>query len=273
MSLHALKLMRICLSVLNLMVKSVVKLSLFFIFTLSAQNVMAKDIIQIALLDSYPWSFADDQGEVKGIYPEIFRQIEKESKGILQVHVRLEPMARILHDMKAINSLDLTIMSFRDEREILMMPLVRLYRTPFIVLSRGTSPIKQLENLQGKSVAMLWGGSECPCLKQAINYQKIKVSSHQQGMKMLNDERVDGIAGPAIRLLGQADKLGVVDQLAPPLIYEWRDVWLWSRRNLGGNKQVVEDFKTEFNKLLATGILKSAASKYMSAAQLSFIDD
>lgn len=239
----------------------------------SVSNVAAKDIIEIALLDSYPWSFKEGNSDIKGIYPQLIRQIEKSSNGALEVHMRFEPMARILHDMKTENNLDLAIMSFRDEREVLMMPLIRLYRTPFVVLSNRSSPIKQLENLQGKSIAMLWGGSGCPCFKQAVSYQKIKVSSHQQGMKMLGDDRVDGIAGPAIRLFGQADKLGVIDQLAPPLIYEWRDIWLWSRRNLGNNKQVVEDFKAEFNKLLATGILKHAASKYMSTAQLNFIDD
>jgi hypothetical protein len=273
MYLSALKLMHICLGVLNLIVKLVVKLSLLFVFSIASQNVIAIDSIQIALLDSYPWSFEDDQGEIKGIYPQLLRQVEKNSKGSLQVQIQLKPLARILHEMKTTNNLDLTIMSFRNEREAVMTPLIRIYRTPFVVLSRAGSPITQLKDLQDKNIAMLWGGSGCPCLDESINYSRTRVSSHQQGIKMVRDERVDGVAGPAIRLFGQSHGLGFSDQLAPPLIYEWRDVWLWSRKNLGRNKQVVEDFKTEFNALLATGVLKDAASEYMSAAQLGFIDD
>jgi ABC-type amino acid transport substrate-binding protein len=232
---------------------------------------LAQETLKVALLDSYPWSFEGDDGKIKGIYPSILRKIEAKLDGALLIDLQITPMARILHDIQDDGGLDITIMSFRSEREKVMVPFVSLYRTPFVVISHRDSPIGQLADLQDKSVAMLWGGSGCPCLDDTVSYQKVKVNNHEQSMRMLTEKRVDAIAGPAIRLLGQADNFGAGEFLAPALVYEWRDVWLWSSKKKDLNKEAVELLKFELDKILAAGILKSVASNYLSSSQLEFI--
>lgn len=252
-------------------IKKLPQLLLLLVISTSLPIAVAQETLKVGLLDSYPWSFEGGDGEIKGIYPTILRKVEAKFNGALLIDLQVTPMARILHDIQDGGGLDITIMSFRSKRERVMAPFVSLYRTPFVVISRRDSPIGQLADLQDKSIAMLWGGSGCPCLDDAISYQKIKVNNHEQSMKMLKEKRVDGIAGPAIRLFGQADNSGAGALLAPALVYEWRGVWLWSSRKKDLNKEAMTLFKLELDKILATGILKSVASNYLSASQLEFI--
>jgi ABC-type amino acid transport substrate-binding protein len=234
-------------------------------------NSIALETVEIGLLDSYPWSYQADSGEIKGIYPELLRQVEGDLKGSVKIEIRIVPMARILSEIGSSSDMDMTIMSFRPERAELMLPKVRIYRTPFVLLSHNDFPVRNLNDLQDKSVAMLWGGSGCPCLDSSITYQKTKVSSHLQGLKMLQDKRVDAVAGPAIRLLGQVSNIGMQDIVALPTIYEWREVWLWSSKEADSNQSAVERLKVEFDKFIKSGALKLVAQKYLSTAQLEFV--
>lgn len=81
-------------------------------------NTLANDEIQIALLDSYPWSFQGDDGKVIGIYPDLLQEVESNIRsninfdGKIKLTLSLHPMARIKHDMKASKYVDLIIKSF-----------------------------------------------------------------------------------------------------------------------------------------------------------------
>lgn len=255
----------------------------FLITTILCGSVSAfsNEEIQIALLDSYPWSFQGDDGKVIGIYPDLLQEVESNIRsninfvGKIKLMLNLHPMARIKHDMKASKYVDLTIMSFPPGRDQLMTPLLKIYSTPFVVLSRKTQPIRTIEELEGKRLAVLQGGSSCPCLGEAVALQKVYVNDHSQSLKMLKGGRVDVAAGPAIRILGNVSTLGFEDDIASPLIYEWRDVWLWANKSysneLANKNEHVDKFKFEFKKLIDAGGLKKYAKKYLSKDQLVYV--
>jgi ABC-type amino acid transport substrate-binding protein len=245
---------------------------------------LANDDIQIALLDSYPWSFQGDDGRIIGIYPDLLQEVESNIRsninfdGKIELRLNLHPMARIKHDMKASKYVDLTIMSFPPGRDQLMTPLLKIYSTPFIVLSRENQPIRTMKGLESKRLAVLQGGSGCPCLGDAIPQQKIYVNDHLQSLKMLKGGRVDAAAGPAIRILGNVSMLKFENDIAPPLIYEWRDIWLWAKKSYSNanagedeNNQRIDKFKFEFKKLIDSGGLKKYAKKYLSKEQLVYV--
>lgn len=258
----------------------------FLITTLLCGSIsaVANDELQIALLDTYPWSFQGSDGSVQGIYPEFLQQVEDNLNSNInfdrkmKLTLNIHPMARIKHDMKASKYADITIMSFPPGRDQLMTPLLKIYRTPFIVLSRESQPIGKIEELEGKKLAVLQGGSGCPCLGESVPVQKIFVNDHLQSLKMLEGGRVDAAAGPAIRLLGNVSKLKLEENIASPLIYEWRDIWLWAKKSYSNadasvdeKKQHIEKFKFEFKKLIDAGGLKKYAKKYLSKEQLVYV--
>lgn len=46
--------------------------SLFFIF-----EVNAIEIYQVGLIESYPWAYKTESNAIKGVYPELFYDLEK----------------------------------------------------------------------------------------------------------------------------------------------------------------------------------------------------
>lgn len=180
------------------------------------------------------------------------------------------PLARIIHEVKK-SEIDLAIMSEHAKRKINMVPHIAIHKTPFVLFTKLNSSIEKLVDIKNKNVAMLIGGSGCPCLNEDIAYQKIKVSKHSQGLKMLMLERVDAISGPYIRLNEQAKKLAVRAQLAKPIIYQWRTVFLWSSPALIQDKAKLSLFSDEINKSLNGGLMQQLLSKYFSDEELTYI--
>jgi len=233
-------------------------------------HAAAVDTLDIGLLESPPWSYQNEQGDIEGIYIDLFREIEGNLKGAIKLNVKLYPLARVLLQVKS--GVEIAVMSYRPERERLMHPLHPLYRTPFVLISLEGSGIHSLNDLEGRSVAMLIGGSECPCLDDKIPYKKIKLNQHIQGIRMLFNDRVDAVAGPAIRLYGRIEELNVKQSLAPDITYERRTVWIWAARHIQKSKKVML-FKKQVERILATGKFRALATEHLSPTQTKYLYD
>ncbi len=261
-------------------------LTTFLFFSVSA---ISNAEINIALLESYPWSFQGKDGEIKGIYPDLLKKVQTNINtninflNEVKLEIHLHPMARIQHDMSTNSYTDLTIMSFKPKRKLIMRPLEKIYRTPFILLSRAKDPIHTIEELAGKRLAVLQGGSGCPCLEGSSNPKKIYVNDHKHSLKMLLTNRSDAVAGPAIRLLGNVSALGFKDKIAVPVIYEWREVWLWANNSYlheegpvvmgAGKLRDIDAFLFEFKKLIMSGAIREIAALYLTGEQLEYVYD
>jgi ABC-type amino acid transport substrate-binding protein len=242
----------------------------FSLFILLTLKVHAIEVYKVALLESYPWAYKTESNVITGIYPEIFAELEQRYNASIKFDIQLMPLARIIHEVKK-SQIDLAIMSEHAKRKINMVPHIAIYETPFVLFTKLNSSIEKLVDIKNKNVAMLIGGSGCPCLNEDIPYHKIKVSKHSQGLKMLMLNRVDAISGPYLRLNEQAKKLGVRAQLAKPITYQWRTVFLWSSHSLTQDKNKLSLFSDELNKSLKGGLLKRLLSKYFSTEELTYI--
>jgi len=240
---------------------------LFILFIFKAY---AKETYKVALLETYPWAYRTESNLIDGIYPTLFNELEKAQAASVKFDVQLMPLARILHEIE-MSRLDITIMSYKGSRELYMTQQMSLYKTPFVLFTKRNSSIKKLFDVKRKNVAMLIGGSGCPCLNEDIPYQQVKVSKHLQGLKMLMKNRVDAVAGPYIRLNERIKELDIQGQLSKPIIYEWRTVSLWSSHELALNAKKLGLLTNEMNKGLKEGLMEALLSDYFSPMELNYI--
>lgn len=149
----------------------------------------------------------------------------------------------LIREIKTPDRVDFTFLSLTAKRSEYVDPLIPLYRTPFVVYSLKESPINSLADLQGKLFTALIGGSGCPCTEPEVEYSRVRLQRHSQALKMLKIGRVDAVSGPAIRLKLLIAEFEMAEMLAPPLIFEWRDIWFQSSKHLAqsNNLHLVRD--------------------------------
>ena len=239
---------------------------------LCAEGSFDSQPIHVGLIDSQPWASLNDKGLPIGIYPDLLESISLSLPVDIQFKMQVMPLKRIIKEMKSTKSpLSLTFMSYKPKRALKMTPAVVLYRTPFVLLSRANNPITKLNDIKNRDIAMLLGGSGCPCLGESIPFHRVRLNHHSQGLKMLERGRVDAVAGPSIRLYGLAEQLGMTHILAPNLVYEWRTVWMWESKTNKGAEAIIPAIQERLRQLLYEGELARLSSKYLHPSQVQFI--
>jgi len=245
--------------------KRILLLFIFFIFEAHSQETY-----RVGLLESYPWAYRTESNLIKGIYPALFRKLENRGNVNIKFDIQLMPLARIIHEIKQ-SRIDVTIMSHHAGREINMVSQMPIYKTPFVLFTQINSGIEELADIRNRNVAMLIGGSGCPCLNSDTPYQQVKVSKHLQGLKMLMKNRVDAVADPFIRLNERIKELDIQEQLSKPIIYEWRTVSLWSSHALEHNAKKLDLLTSEMSKGIEAGLMEKLLSDYFSPIELAYI--
>jgi len=237
-----------------------------------ADNHVDSQTIHVGLIDSHPWAFHNDNGYPVGIFPDLLKSIRQIVPDDILIELQIMPLKRIIKEMKSSKSpLNLTFMSYKPKRAKKMTPVVELYRTPFVVVSRKNNPITKVSDIKNKDIAMLLGGSGCPCLDESIPYHRVTLNHHSLGLKMLSRERVDAVAGPSIRLYGLAEQLNVSHILAPYLVYEWRTVWMWKPSMDKGTERIMPAIQDALQQLIDTGELARLSAQYLHSSQVQFI--
>jgi|GEM_PF-2718136 len=229
--------------------------------------VMSQESIRVALLESYPWAYYSSSGDIIGLYPQLFSSIESQPTFPYKFHIELMPLSRLLKSIEY-KSVDYSIMSYKPSRAQVMEPIALIYRAPFVVYSLKSSPVNVIEDLEGLTMAILRGGSRCPC-PENIELKRYPVDSHRQALNYLQKQRVDCVSGPLLRLYEQSKNLSMTSDLHNPLIYEWRDVWLW--RSKAPTSMNVDPMKLAWEKVIEEKELEQLLKAYFDPNILSYI--
>lgn len=245
-------------------------LVLFTLLSLTKNSYGAGEI-HIGVTDNQPWAYKHE-GKLSGIYPELLRSLNALNTSDAHYKVKILPLKRILKEMQSENSpLAFAIMSHKPKRAEVMEPLIPIYTTPFVLVSRIDQPLNSIEDIKNKQVAMLVGGSGCPCLNSSLDYHRVRLNHHKQGLKMLMLNRVDAVAGPSTRLFELADTLGIESSLAEPVPYEWRTVWLWASKQNKPSIEQSEHLVSSMKELLKKGVLENLTQRHLKPSQLRHV--
>jgi glutamate/aspartate transport system substrate-binding protein len=201
-------------------------ISLLLIFSFAAANAdnhadTLKRIADIGELrigyvpDAPPLSFLDEENNVVGYSIDLCQRIASAARdelGLEKIDIIYTPLVSMEERLSAIENGDIDIecgsttvtLSRRERVDFTLMTFI----TGSAVLSRQSSPIARVDDLDGTKIAVLRGTTTEDVMRKAIeiNGFKIKlrlISSHDEGMQLLNAGKVSGYASDRAMLIGQ----------------------------------------------------------------------
>ena len=165
--------------------------------------------------DASPLSFRDGENNVVGYSIDLCRHIAstiRDELGLEQIEVVYTPLVTMEDRLSAVENGDIDIecgtttvtLSRRERVDFTLMTFI----TGSAVLSRKSSPIDSIDDLSGAKIAVLRGTTTEDVMRRVIEANsfdvKLKlISSHDEGMELLNSGKVSGYASDRAMLIGQ----------------------------------------------------------------------
>jgi ABC-type amino acid transport substrate-binding protein len=165
--------------------------------------------------DAPPLSFVDGEGTVAGYSIDLCRQIAstiRDELGLEKIDIVYSPLTTMEERLTAIENGDVDIecgattvtLSRRERVDFTLMTFI----TGSAVLSRKTSPIGNVDDIDGTKIAVLSGTTTEDVMRRVIEVNDFDIDlqligSHDEGMELLNTEDVDGYASDRAMLIGQ----------------------------------------------------------------------
>jgi ABC-type amino acid transport substrate-binding protein len=165
--------------------------------------------------DAPPLSFRDEEDNVIGYSIDLCRRIAsaaRDAVGIEKIKILFVPLGTMEERIAAIENGDIDIecgattvtLSRRERVDFTLMTFI----TGSAVLSRRSSPLNTVDDLNGVEIAVLKGTTTEAVMRKVININDFDidlelVDSRDEGMKLLNEGKVDGFASDRAMLIGQ----------------------------------------------------------------------
>lgn len=177
------------------------------------------------IIDIPPWGVRGPDGRATGVYADLMQMLADRSQCPLQL--RLVPILRSIQDVGH-NLSHLTMMLDRQDMNEAGLTLGTVTRLPVQLWLPPQSPVHQLEDLHGRTVAVLRGPTYHEGVQTDSRIQKYPVSSPRQQLEMLRAGRVDAALGVEQNFQVAARRLGLgPTAFGTPLPLGQRDVKLW----------------------------------------------
>jgi ABC-type amino acid transport substrate-binding protein len=219
--------------------------------------VAASEPLSFGILNVAPYGIARSDASVSGSNHDIAEVIA--SKVGLTFEYRLEPLARLISDLKA-GKLDLLIMVANDELK--SYALAEVMPNNNVVLPGPGGSFPQYDALKGKTIARLRGGTYDERFAGDDSIQKYDVDSYVLGLRMTKAGRVDGMVGPDFGLYYQVKSDGLKrDQFGAPLILNSRMLVLHASRTIA--PELAAKLKMAVDELRRNGTIVAAVEPYI----------
>ena len=165
--------------------------------------------------DAPPLSFRDNNGNPVGYSIDLCRRIAstiRDELGLEKINILYTPLGSMEQRLSAIEKGEVDIecgattvtLSRRERVDFTLMTFI----TGSAVLSRKASPIGDFDDLAGAKIAVLSGTTTEDVMRRVIEANEFDVklrliSSHDEGMELLNSRKVAGYASDRAMLIGQ----------------------------------------------------------------------
>ena len=165
--------------------------------------------------DAPPLSFVDDNGNAVGYSIDLCRHIASSVRnelGLEKIDITYTPLVSMEDRLSAVENGDVDIecgastvtLSRRERVDFTLMTFI----TGSAVLSRKANPLGNIDDLDGQKIAVLSGTTTEDVMRKVIEVNDFDVdleliSSHDEGMELLNARKVTGYASDRAMLIGQ----------------------------------------------------------------------
>ena len=169
----------------------------------------------------------DKRGGWTGPLIRVLRQVEKTSDATFDL--RVVPFKRAVVMVKE-GSADFGVFMESSKRNQLAMPIAKLGDAVYVVVTLKENRISSLDQLAGKTVGRIRGGTDVKALKHISGMKYHLFNRHEDGVRLLKSKRVDALLTADFRILEAIDRLNLsYDEIARPVPVEGRGLWLyWS---------------------------------------------
>ncbi|MGB5245635.1 MAG: amino acid ABC transporter substrate-binding protein [Woeseia sp.] len=180
------------------------------------ERIAERGVFRVGFVpDAPPMSFVDDSGKPNGYSIALCRHITESVRTAVNrpdLQVEYVPLVSPEDRINGVVNGDVDIecgattvtLSRREKVDFTLMT----YITGGTVLSLRDKPIRSLEELPGKRIAVIQGTTTEQALRRFgqlndYSFTLVKIRTHDGGMKLLNEGKVDGYASDRAMLLGQ----------------------------------------------------------------------
>lgn len=201
-----------------------------------------------------------DQNQWYGPLIDAIHELEERSS--LTFEIKVVPFKRAVVMTKE-GDADFGVFMESTKRNQMAMPIVKLGNATFVIVSLKGSPITRLQDLSGKTLGRILGGTKIKSLSaiEDIHYHHFK--THNDGVKLLTAGRIDALLTADFRVLDAFEQLSLKPtDIARPIPVEDRELWLyWSWKSKLHFPHVSKIKNgppvTTFNKQGSLGLLES----------------
>jgi len=223
-----------------------------------------KPLLQVRTIAVSPYGIENPEGN-SGIYYELADALAHTLSSLdnVKINHQIYPYARIIHELKN-GQTDLTIMFKYKELEDYVSYIAPLPTLKNVIIGLKGTHIKDLLELEGKTLAYLRGAKFSDAIDSNKKILKITTKDFRQGINLLAAQRVDAIIGPLTPIIAAAQELRETDDFfGKPLIVSERTPWLQvsNQSNLIHASQLL---KEQFTHLLSTNELERLRKKYLT---------
>ena len=165
--------------------------------------------------DAPPLSFVDSSGDAAGYSIDLCRHIAtnvREQLGLEHMDITYTPLVSMEERLSAIENGKVDIecgattvtLSRRERVDFTLMTFI----TGSAVLSKKTSPISNIDELEDTKIAVLRGTTTEDVMRRVAEVNEVEfdlelIASHDEGMQLLNAGKVSGYASDRAMLIGQ----------------------------------------------------------------------
>ncbi len=165
--------------------------------------------------DAPPLSFVDSDGTAIGYSIDLCNQIASEVQqhlGLSKMDIVYTPLVSMPDRLNAVENglVDIecgattVTLSRRERVDFTLMTFI----TGSAVLSKKSAPISNIDQLEGRKVAVLSGTTTEDVMRRLAEVNEVKfelklIGSHDEGMRLLNSGKVTGYASDRAMLIGQ----------------------------------------------------------------------
>lgn len=165
--------------------------------------------------DARPLSFEDSDGTAAGYSIDLCKHIAsavQDKLGLEKMDIVFKPLVSMEERLGAVEKGEIDIecgattvtLSRRQRVDFTLMTFI----TGSAVLSRKANPIRGIDDIAGKKIAVLHGTTTEAVMRQMAEVNEFdfdlrRIASHDEGMELLNSGKVTGYASDRAMLIGQ----------------------------------------------------------------------
>jgi ABC-type amino acid transport substrate-binding protein len=235
-------------------------LFIFSFILLSGTSFADSEELSIATIQVAPFGFFTEDEKSTGLLYDMANLIA-EAAGFSYVN-RIVPFARMIAELESGES-DFSIFFLSKKNEKAALQVAPLFPIENVILGLKGTTIKSLEELHGKTVAIVRGARYDDAFDADTAIIKYETKDYHHSVRMVIHKRLEAMIGPKIGLLFTAKQMGSsADSFGEPLVLNTKDAWLqFSRKK--ADKKKMDRLKAASEQLLKDNTISGLIDKYV----------